>query len=164
MSPSRISWSEVELGPSCAVFGTMRLLSERAARPVPRDAPLRPLGGDREWLVGQRRLRGRRAGGRWPPPLRAPRSAPPTLLPAPLPEEVSFGSPARGAPFAPEPVGLRVIGLAPGRFAGCFGSSDCPCARTGFWPGRGARAFWTAACSSFLALSSASILRYTTYC
>src|ERR1700754_2777737 len=145
MSPSRTSWSSAPLAatlsvaPSCAVFGTMRLLSQTVAMtPGTPGTPLRPPARATADGSCQRRLRGRRAGGREPPPLRALLAESPAvlfvLLVAPLaadsppaagvaepfavPFAVPLAVPFDVVPFVEDAPGVRLTGFAPGRFVG----------------------------------------------
>src|SRR3954468_21904492 len=97
---------------SCAVFGTMLSSQTVAAPPVPRPPAAAAAPGGRGGSC-QRRLRGRRAGGRAALPL--PAGLPALLaapLVAPLVEPLAAGfAPGRGALFgAPLALaGLRVV-------------------------------------------------------
>src|SRR3954468_2427682 len=138
--------SAFSVSSSCAVFGTMLSSRTVAAPPVTRPTAAAAVPGGRGGS-GQRRLRGRRAGGRAALPLRAPSpaeltaslAAPSLAAPSLVAPPAAGFAPGRGALFGNPLVldGLRATtGLAPG-----FGlvMSTAGSWRAGFCPGRGAR-------------------------
>ena len=184
MSPSRTSWSSaLTAGFSVAGLSRRRLLGRRllgalvlrglrhdasplqtvAAPPVARPDRSDRRRGRPRWLVGQRRLRGRRAGGRLlrcrcarrRPRVLAPSFAPPALA-VPLLDPPCLGR-AVGRPVARgrRPPGGPAWRRRPAcgwrsawrRASWPSSGSTAGSGRTGFWPGRGARACWVAVCS-----------------